>query len=51
MFLKRRESEKGRIIILKCVDKSLEVDNIERRGDDFTKEIEFCVGNYSKTTI
>ena len=42
---------KVRSSVLKSDDDSLEVDNIERREDDFTKEIEFCLGNYSKTTI
>ena len=42
---------KVRSSLLKSDDDSLEVENIERKEDDFIKEIELCLDNYSKTII
>ena len=50
VFTKKGEV-KVRSSVLKSDDDSLEVDNIERREDDFTKKIDSCLGNYSKATI
>ena len=50
VFTKKGEV-KLRSSVLKSDDDSLEVGNIERRKDDFTKEMESCIGNYSKATI
>ena len=42
---------KVRSSVLKSDDDSLEVGKIKRRKDDFTKEMESYIGNYSKATI
>ena len=48
-------TEKGEVkvrsSVLKFDDDSLEKDNSKRRKDDFTKEMESYIGNYSKATI